>query len=143
MLNINDLDDRVPNEIPFVEKGWGSKFDGRLVGEFYAWNRPNERSAHQIRPQTVKVLYFEKGKKLSLHFHKEKEEMFFCALGNIEVITISPEGKKTVSLLERGDRIFIPQCCPHQMRGLNELNILIEVSTLHKDSDSYRIEKGD
>lgn len=146
-------DPRKPNATTYVKKGWGIEgvercnehqysLHGRC-GEVYAWHYPDELKRHQFHAETVKILYFGLNKKLSLHVHRDKEELFTVALGNIEVTTIDKQGKKTVVILQAGDRIFIPQCMPHQMRGLNEKNILIEVSTLHHDEDSYRIEKGD
>lgn len=136
--------------IPHYEiKGWGIENllgHGERVGEVYAWHSDSDfeyKKHEDLRVKTVKVLYFGKDKRLSLHFHREKEEIFYCAYGNIEVVTISKDGKKSIDMMQPGDRIFIPRCMPHRMRGINDVNILVEVSTLHKDEDSYRIEKGD
>lgn len=128
-----------------VEKGWGYPFGKKKnVGEIWAYQEKDEDSSHKLRKvETVKVLYFAKGKRLSLHFHKNKEEIFMCAHGRLEVETISPDGNLAVQLMALGDRVIIPACTPHRMTGLDDLNILIEVSTHHEDSDSYRIEKGD
>ena len=131
----------------FVGKGWGV---GDLipespapVGEIWAYQEKDEEASNKLRVQTVKALYFSKGKRLSLHFHKDKSEIFLCALGEIELETITPSGVKQTETMQTGDRVIIPPCTPHRMTGVTDISILIEVSTHHENSDSYRIEKGD
>ena len=41
-----------------------------------------------------------------------------------------------------GDVIDIPVGCPHKITAKTD-SIIVEVSTHHENSDSYRIEKGD
>ena len=134
-------------------KGWG--VDGTYglidksgsshvrIGEVYAYHGCEEDREYRLSVETVKVLYFSKDKKLSLHFHGKKDEIFVCALGAIELETISPSGKTEYRILKPGHRVFIPKFMPHRMKGLEDINILVEVSTHHEDDDSYRIEKGD
>lgn len=137
-----------------IQKGWGGKKweiknEDTIpdvisrIGELFVYHKPDECTNHQMVVDTVKVLYFDKGKKCSNHFHCDKSEMFACALGEFDIEWICPDGTKKKRILQPADRIFIPRGTPHQMTGLAELNILVEVSTVDHPDDSYRIEKGD
>lgn len=94
-----------------------------------------------------KLLYFVKGHKCSLHYHKIKDEVFYlqsgklkirhgCFLGDDSGICLSEE------ILEKGDSFYVPVGLIHQMEALEDSE-LFEFSTQHFDEDSYRIEKGD
>jgi len=150
----------------FIEKGWGVKLrksappftqterlknhtSDDLVGEVFVYHKdhPGSDGIHShfnpvFEVGTVKLLYVAKNKKLSLHFHKEKEEIFYMVKGALSVTLIS-DGKKDVIKFEEGDTLYIPPCMVHQMKGLQKENILLEVSTKDEKIDSYRIEKGD
>lgn len=136
-----------PEKTTVITKGWGTKkikgLKKNSIGEIYAWHKEDEKDRHKFNAETVKVLYFEQNKKCSLHFHKNKDEIFMVCYGVIEVETIEKTGEKRIYTLFEGDRIFIPNHTPHRMKGINELNIMVEVSTHHEDEDSFRIEKGD
>lgn len=127
-----------------IEKGWGSL--GNSIGEVFVYHKESqfqEDSSLICFPETVKVLYIEKGKTLSTHFHVEKEEIFYCANGLIEVVLIANGRAESVEF-GCGESMFIPRGMVHSMSGLvHGPNILIEVSTLDKPEDSYRIRKGD
>lgn len=132
-----------PNSPQKIEKGWGSQLGDNRIGEIYLYHQPDEKDFHQLKVDTVKALFFDKTKKLSLHFHAEKDEIFTVVQGAVLVETIEKSGQKRAWTLKVGERIFIPKFTPHRISGVMEKNILIEVSTLHKDQDSIRIEKGD
>lgn len=130
----------------FVNKGWGvkSKIDKDPVGEIVAYHSTEDEGNvdGDFCSETVKVLYFEQGKRLSRHFHKNKSEIFLCALGTIELEIWDDQGPLVMTLVQ-GDRVYIPAKMQHRMRGIDSLNILVEISTLDTPEDSYRIEKGD
>jgi hypothetical protein len=115
----------IRDPINFVEKGWGNEIwivNGKYCG---------------------KILNFNKGAQFSDHFHILKTETFFLMKGKLELKTIdlstaSPEYR----IIEGGQVIDIPTNCPHQIKALEE-SVVIEFSTEHFDSDSYRIGKGD
>jgi len=131
--------------VNFVPKGWG----------FEKWIVNNEKYCG-------KLLYFVKGKKCSLHYHKLKDETFYIQSGKIELFysddlfTISaiaenPHGYVAIHspqaacekiVLEKGDTFHIPPGRVHQMYALEDTE-LFEFSTQHFDEDSYRIVKGD
>ncbi len=89
-----------------------------------------------------KVLHFNKGGKFSIHFHGEKNESWYVNRGKLQLILIHTiNAQKEIIEFNEGDCIRIPHYQPHQLIALEESDVL-EVSTRHKDADSYRIEPG-
>ena len=136
--------DKKLNQPPmnFVPKGWG----------YEIWVANSEKYCG-------KILHFVKGKRCSFHMHKLKTETFYILSGKIKllysddsetierVINNSPAGKSWEDfaecvILDKGDNFFIPANRLHQMIAFENSEIL-EVSTEHFNSDSYRIVKGD
>ena len=129
-----------------VTKGWGL-FDAESagsVGEIFAYHRPEEEKDFLVSVDTVKILYFEKNKKCSLHFHDKKNEIFICAQGRFNIEVVEKQAERLVYPLAMGERLFMPRLTPHRIIGLDDgPNILIEVSTQDRPEDSFRIERGD
>jgi|LauGreDrversion2_5_1035112.scaffolds.fasta_scaffold21093_2 mannose-6-phosphate isomerase-like protein (cupin superfamily) len=114
------------NETQIVEKGWGK--------EIIFVNNPE---------YCGKILCFQKGKKFSMHFHIEKKETWYIYKGKFILNWIDTEkGITHTEYLNIGDVITNERGDPHQLFALEDSE-LFEVSTKHKDSDSYRINKGD
>ncbi len=90
-----------------------------------------------------KILCFNKGAKFSLHAHKLKFELFYCLQGSIKVTGVNTEdaSKFTIEINE-GEVLEIPRGAFHQIEAITEAKI-VEFSTNHQDTDSYRIEPGD
>lgn len=110
-----------------VHKGWG----------YEKWIVNNEKYCG-------KILHFFKGKKCSYHYHKYKEETFYCHSGKIEVIYGTTDDIRFTSsiILKAGDTFHVPIGLRHQMIAIMETE-LFEFSTEHKESDSYRVIGGD
>lgn len=91
-----------------------------------------------------KVLEFNKaGNKFSCHLHRYKDEIFYF-LGKFKFIYIDTDTAEKYEIeVKSGDSIYIPQCVPHQLIALEDNAKLIEISSHHEDSDSYRIAPGD
>jgi quercetin dioxygenase-like cupin family protein len=90
-----------------------------------------------------KFLNFKKGAKFSMHAHVNKMETFFCLKGKVCVTGIDTENAgRYVRILREGDILHVPRFAFHQIEALEESTI-IEFSTHHEDSDSYRVEAGD
>ena len=111
----------------YHKKGWG----------YELW-------IHNDEKYCGKLLFFEKGKKCSYHYHKKKVETFYLhsgkmliKFGNIDDISVCFE-----KLLTTGDVFEIPIGRRHQMIAIEDSE-LFEFSTQHFEDDSYRIEKGD
>ena len=121
MVNIRGI------PIKFVPKGWG----------YEKWIVNNEMYCG-------KLLFFEKGKKCSWHYHKIKDETFYLQSGKILLYygdTDNIDEAKT-AILESGDKFHIYCGLRHQMVAI-EPSELFEFSTQHFEHDSYRVIKGD
>lgn len=116
-----------PFEIKHVAKGWG----------YEKWIVNKEEYCG-------KLLFFNKGKKCSWHFHKVKDEVFYLQSGKMLVryswFDKIEECRELI--LTPGMNFHIPQGLRHQMEALEDCE-LFEFSTQHFDEDSYRVIKGD
>lgn len=81
-----------------------------------------------------KLLILKKGFRCSLHYHKNKDETFFVTKGKV---LLELDGEKII-LLPGEAQLVLPNQ-KHRFTGLRDSEI-IEFSTHHEDSDSYREE---
>jgi len=111
----------------FVKKGWGY--------ERWIVNKPE---------YCGKLLFFEKDKRCSWHYHKIKDEVFYLQSGKMIVRYSSSDDIEEAKekILEPGQNFHVSVGLRHQMIALEDSE-LFEFSTQHFDSDSYRIIKGD
>jgi mannose-6-phosphate isomerase-like protein (cupin superfamily) len=123
---INDKD-FFDNNRKIVDKGWG--YEEVLV------NTPKYCS---------KILHMNKGKKLSWHYHKIKDETFYVENGKALLYYGEDEDIETAytRVLNPGDIFHIPTGLIHRLEALENSRIF-EFSTQHFDYDSYRVLKGD
>ena len=114
-------------QIKFVPKGWGH--------ELWLVNK---------KEYCGKLLFFNKDKRCSWHYHKMKDEVFYVQSGKIIVYYSNQDDldKANVTILKPGDNFHVYPGLRHRMEALLDTEIF-EFSTQHFDSDSYRIEKGD
>lgn len=107
-----------------------------------------------------KILVVNRGKKLSVHYHQLKTETFKILSGSVVITYYDDENFDKMlhswSDVETGvlngwlkretllvnDAFHIPVGLRHTVKGLRDSRIL-EISTQHFDSDSYRVLKGD
>ena len=110
-----------------VDKGWG----------YELW-------IHNDEKYCGKLLFFQKGKKCSLHYHKLKTETFYLQSGKLECkfYELEDPSRCVTITMNPGDVKEIPPGLVHQMHAIEDAE-LFEFSTQHFDSDSHRIEKGD
>lgn len=109
-----------------VKKGWGEEI----------WFVNNDEYCG-------KILRFDMGRRFSMHYHLDKKESWYIAKGSFISSWIDTEKGITHSeILRVGDSVTNERGAPHQMEAL-EPSEIFEVSTPHKDSDSYRVYKGD
>jgi quercetin dioxygenase-like cupin family protein len=111
----------------FVKKGWG----------YEKWIVNKEEYCG-------KLLFFNKGKRCSWHYHKIKDEVFYLQSGKM-IVKFSEEEEIEQAeevLLEPGQNFYIYPGLKHQMIALEDSE-LYEFSTEHFDEDSYRVIKGD
>jgi len=102
-----------------VRKSWGSE-EWLVNNELYCG----------------KILNLKKGYRCSLHYHKNKDETFYILKG----IVLMEYGDNSKAL-NIGDSIHLPPNTLHRFTGIKDSQI-IEISTHHEDSDSYRVEIG-
>ena len=91
-----------------------------------------------------KLLFFEKDKKCSFHFHKIKDEVFYLQSGRL-MIKFSDDDDLTNAkqlVMMPGDSFHVYVGLRHQMIALEDSE-LFEFSTFHMEEDSYRIVRGD
>lgn len=109
-----------------VQKGWGKEI----------WLANNDKYCG-------KILKFNAGSKFSMHYHVDKEETFYILDGHLKLKYFDlSNAEEKIQDLYSGDVVDIPQFNPHKIEAIKESTI-IEISTHHEDSDSYRISKGD
>lgn len=90
-----------------------------------------------------KILRVKGGKRGSLHFHMNKLETMFLQSGKVKLRLIDPDkGTEYFIDLDPGDSIRIPRGQVHQIIGVEDSH-LFEFSTMHEETDSHRVQKGD
>lgn len=104
-------------DVSIVPKVWG----------YEKWLENNDRYC-------CKLLVINKGYQCSLHYHKMKDEMFYVSKGHVR---LESDGK--ISHMREGYFARIKPGTKHRFRGIED-SVVIEVSTHHEESDSYRIE---
>ena len=126
-ITASELFKKTITPIKYVEKGWG-------------W----ERWIVNCDEYCGKLLFFEKDKKCSWHYHKLKDEVFYLQSG-LMIVKFS-EGddieKSEHIILQPGENFHVYRGLRHQMIAIQDSE-LFEFSTQHFDSDSHRIIKGD
>lgn len=90
-----------------------------------------------------KILSFDEGAEFSMHNHHKKREIFFVVNGELLVTGIDTSNATRFTLqLFPGDVLDVPRFAFHKIKAVTASNI-IEISTTHEESDSYRVEPGD
>ena len=110
----------------FVEKGWGHEL-------IFATNDK----------YCGKLLNFNKGAKISMHYHAQKDESWYVLSGKFILKKINTDTAVEYQIeLQTGDSTRIQPLEPHQLVCI-EAGTIIEVSTPDSVEDNYRIAKGD
>lgn len=90
-----------------------------------------------------KFLIFKEGSEFSTHMHKEKREIFHVISGWLLVTGINTEDASTYTIeLTKGDSLEVPRMVFHRIKAIID-SVILEISTSHRDEDSYRISPGD
>lgn len=76
----------------------------------------------------------------SLHFHVKKHETMYVEAGGFTIqVFDTTDGTQVNHYLFAGDSIVIPPYTPHKIIASQVPAVLVEFSTHHENSDSYRI----
>jgi mannose-6-phosphate isomerase-like protein (cupin superfamily) len=84
-----------------------------------------------------KFLHLKKNHRCSTHYHKKKDETFYCMGGNVLM-----ELGGDVFVLIPGEAVRVQREVPHRFTGLTD-SVIIEFSTQHFEDDSYRSSKSE
>jgi mannose-6-phosphate isomerase len=87
-----------------------------------------------------KILHIKKGHKLSLQYHRQKEETILVQSGLMSFVFENDQGQMTEVLLHPGQAHHIPVGRKHRMIAVEDCDVL-EVSTPQLD-DVVRLEDG-
>lgn len=92
-----------------------------------------------------KLLQFDrKGARMSLHFHKVKDETWYVLSGEFILTTHNLSNCISDSMpFVRGDCFHVPPMLPHRLECTSERGVIVEVSTPDDPCDNYRIAPGD
>jgi quercetin dioxygenase-like cupin family protein len=91
-----------------------------------------------------KFLFVAKDKYCSYHYHKLKTETFTIVQGGV-VLRYSYQddiNQAAFIILDKGQTFHIPVGLRHRFIGIED-SLILEISTHHEDSDSYRVGAGD
>ena len=112
-----------------VEKSWGY--------ELWLANNMEENYC-------TKILFIEKNKSTSMHYHVKKHETMYVLNGTLMVDGLAErhtQSHKYSMLFKKGETLEIERGRPHKLIAHREDLTIIEASTFHEDKDSYRITK--
>jgi mannose-6-phosphate isomerase len=111
-----------------IDKGWGFEV---------VWANTNEYCG--------KILCFkDTGSKMSMHFHKNKDETWFVNDGTFILRWIDTKDATVhEKILKEGDVWHNPPLQPHQLESLVPNGMIFEVSTRDSAEDNYRVLPGD
>lgn len=84
-----------------------------------------------------KLLVLDKEAQSSYHYHKKKQETFYCIEG-YAVLTV--EGKEYMLAPFTRPKTILPNE-RHMFRGITE-TVVLEVSTTHDENDVFRLSKS-
>ena len=109
----------------FVEKRWGHE-------RWFANNKEENYCG--------KELLINEGCHTSMHFHLNKHEVFYILEGTLRLDLIdTKKGEINTIYINKEESHEVAQGQPHQLIAHEGSVKIIEASTFHEDSDSYRI----
>lgn len=114
------------NSTKKINKGWGSEEIWAATDQYCG-----------------KMLHFDQGAVMSMHFHAVKDETWYVLSGKFEVKWIDTStAKEYSSYLHPGDVWHNPPLTPHRLICVDTGSI-VEVSTADSVIDNYRVAPGD
>jgi len=103
-----DMEEKLPRK---TEKPWGNEL-------LYA-----------LTPQYAgKVISVNKGFRLSLQYHKEKDESMYLLQGKVKFSVQAPDGKMSETIGQPGYCLHLPPLTTHRVEAIED-SIILEVST--------------
>lgn len=108
-----------------VDKRWGREI----------WFANNEEKDY-----CGKILEIDPDNQLSLHFHMIKEEHLYNMKGDCQITWLTQKGEEFNLELQEGESFHIKPGVVHRFSTKGGCTLL-EASTFHRDSDSYRVSR--
>jgi len=118
--------------VPFnpkkVEKEWG----------YEVWLANNKDEDY-----CGKILFIEKGKSTSMHYHIDKHETFYVIDGTLRVDMLrdknEPDHHPFTMTCKEGESMEMQREQAHKLIAAEGNVTLIEISKFHRDEDSHRL----
>ncbi len=79
-----------------------------------------------------KIIFVKKGYRLSMQYHRQKDESMYIVQGNILLELETPDGKMEQLTFKQGDCIRVPPMTKHRLKAVEDTT-LFEVSTPELD----------
>jgi mannose-6-phosphate isomerase len=106
-----------------------------IIEEKRPWGRFERFTLNE--QSTVKLVYLDGNKRLSLQYHNNRSEFWKVVKGPVRVQL----GNDTIKTLQTGESITIPKKAVHRLIGAGTDAIILEISTGEFDeSDIVRLE---
>ena len=110
-----------------VEKEWG----------YEIWLANNKEENY-----CSKILFIEKNKSTSMHYHLKKHETMHILKGALMIDSLADRHSQAYKFSvtsEEGESVEIERGRAHKLIAHHEDTTIIEASTFHEDEDSYRL----
>ena len=117
----------VPFNAKKVDKEWGY--------EIWLANNKDENYC-------AKILFIEKNKSTSMHYHIKKHETMYVLRGKLLIDGLAErhtQSHKYSILVEQGQSVEIERGRAHKLIAHHEDLMIVEASTFHEDEDSHRL----
>lgn len=85
-----------------------------------------------------KIIILKKGWQSSLHYHRKKDETFYVNKGKVK-LEFEIDDRICFIIMEPKDSYRIKPGIKHRFRSLTKQSEVIEFSTHHEDSDTFKI----
>ena len=103
-----DMEEKLPRK---TEKPWGNELLYALTLQYAG-----------------KVISVNKGFRLSLQYHKEKDESMYLLQGKVKFSVQAPDGKMSETIGQPGYCLHLPPLTTHRVEAIED-SIILEVST--------------
>ena len=115
------------NQAKKVDKDWG----------YEIWMANNKEEDY-----CGKILHINSNSSTSMHFHVKKHETFYVTKGTLCLHIMNTQTtESSPRYIEKGQTFELSRAIPHKLEAFDNPVEIIEISTFHEDSDSYRVSK--
>ena len=113
------------NQPDIIDKLWGREI----------WLVNNKEESY-----CCKFLEIDAFQSTSMHFHVNKHETFYVERGTLTIRLLDTQTCNVTNIkVKQGETFAIDRLQPHKLMADHEPVRLVETSTFHEDTDSYRV----